>query len=480
MLGVGGPSAGRSAIAAVPSRPWSPPRQAPATPATPLPRARTPASRVTSERPALERITTERAALQPHPRWHRLLRRIGQPRALGLVALRAVVLGIAAIFGSERLLQNDEQPGQHRRSPGAIVPGESRSRCSTGPRSRGWRAKVGDDVQVNGFKLGTISNSRKRFDQTVVMYEPGRAAGRQAGRARPRGEDRCRRSTVRPSEEAGSADVVVIAGADRAQPVSRLGARPVRRAAGRHRGHRRRSWSTPGRPDLELQVTASHAQDLAAGGRRVPGGPHPLLRPRERPARHGRRSSGRTLKLRPHPVPGPVGGRQGGRLHLERTKRVGRRPQSRPSLPAPGAAARPRSRHGLPAADRHRRAARRVNASALQLLGILIACGAAAVRPPGARSAAPICGRGGRADRRARRWSPGTSGIRADSSTSVTTPAKLAAAVASPWWSCAVVAAIFRRWPWAFPLATVRRPAAAGAGAGRRARPSHLLYRCTW
>ncbi len=201
---------------AVPEPTLVAPPQAPPTPATPLPPAHTPASRVTSERPALERITTERAALQPHPRWHRLLRQIGQPRALGLVALLAVVLGIAAIFGSERLLQGDEQTGRPSK-PGAIVPGEIEVAVLNGTSVPGLAGKVGDDVQVNGFKLGTISNSRTRFDQTVVMYEPHRrrAARRVAHDLGVKPVQAIDRQTERV---AGSAEVVVIAGADRASP----------------------------------------------------------------------------------------------------------------------------------------------------------------------------------------------------------------------------------------------------------------------
>ena len=185
-------------------------------PATPVPPSRSAAARVTTERPALERITTERAALEPHPRWHRLLRRIGQPRVLGLVAMAAVVLGIAAIFGSERLLQNGEESGHHPK-PGSIVPGDVEVAVLNGTSVPGLAGKVGDDVQVNGFKLGTISNSGTRFDQTVVMYEPGqhRAAKRVAHDLGVQPVQKIDRQT---EQAAGSADVVVIAGADRAKP----------------------------------------------------------------------------------------------------------------------------------------------------------------------------------------------------------------------------------------------------------------------
>ena len=70
---------------------------------------------------------------------------------------------------------------------------------------------------MNGFKLGTISNSRTRFDQTVVMYEPGqrRAAKRVAHDLGAQPVQKIDRQT---EQAAGGADVVVIAGADRAKP----------------------------------------------------------------------------------------------------------------------------------------------------------------------------------------------------------------------------------------------------------------------
>ena len=175
-----------------------------------------PAARVTSERPALERVTTERAALQPHPRWHKLARRLGQPRVLGIIAVCAVVLGIAAIFGSERLLQGGGGSG-HSTKPGAVVPGNVEVAVLNGTSVPGLAGKVGDDVRVNGFKLGTISNSRARFGQTVVMYGPHqkRAAKLVAHDLGVKPVQPIDRQTERL---AGGANVVVIAGADRAKP----------------------------------------------------------------------------------------------------------------------------------------------------------------------------------------------------------------------------------------------------------------------
>ena len=184
---------------------------APPPPAGPLP----PAQRVTHERPALERITMERAALQPHPRWRRLVGRVGQPRVLSAVAAAAVVLGLVAIFSSGELLGGDEG-SKHGPRPGAINPGDVEVAVFNGTSAPGLAAKVGDDVRVNGFMLGTVTNSRDQFDQTVVMYEPGqqRAAKKVAHDLGVKPVQPIDRQT---EQTAGSADVVVIAGADRAK-----------------------------------------------------------------------------------------------------------------------------------------------------------------------------------------------------------------------------------------------------------------------
>jgi LytR cell envelope-related transcriptional attenuator len=182
---------------------------------TPEPAADAEPAPVTSERPALERITMEREALQPHPRWRRLVRQVTQPRVLGIIGILAVVLGLLAIFGSERLLTGQESG--HEPKPGAVVPGSVTVAVLNGTSVPGLGAKVADDVTVNGFKLGMVTNSRGQFDQTVVMYEPGeqRAARRVAHDLGVQPVQSIDRQTERL---AGNADVVVIAGADRAKP----------------------------------------------------------------------------------------------------------------------------------------------------------------------------------------------------------------------------------------------------------------------
>jgi LytR cell envelope-related transcriptional attenuator len=168
----------------------------------------------TSERPALEQITSEREALLPHPRWHRFWGWAGQPRVLALIAVGAVILGVAGIFGSDRLLNSDGETTTTPK-PGAINPQDVTVAVLNGTSTPALAAKVSTDVKVNDFRLGNIGNTRKEYDQTVVMYEKGqkRAAERVA---RSLGVKPVQPIDAQTQREAGGADVVVIAGKDRA------------------------------------------------------------------------------------------------------------------------------------------------------------------------------------------------------------------------------------------------------------------------
>jgi hypothetical protein len=195
--------------------------QGPATPtsteATAAPsRADTPVplQPTTSERPALEQITTEREALLPHPRWRRFAARVSQPRVLGLIAVGAVILGLVGIFGSERLLNDGSKPGQQRR-PGGVVPQEVTVAVLNGTSVPGLGNKVATDVEVNEFTLVAVGTSRKEYDQTVVMYEEDqKRAARKV--AHDLGVNPVQPIDRQTQQEADGAEVVVIAGKDRA------------------------------------------------------------------------------------------------------------------------------------------------------------------------------------------------------------------------------------------------------------------------
>jgi hypothetical protein len=183
---------------------------APPPAATPVPTSQT----TTGERPALEQITTEREALLPHPRWRRFAARVSQPRVLGLIALGAVILGLAGIFGADRLLNDDNGPEQRSPKPGAVVPHDVTVAVLNGTSVPALAPKVADDVTANKFQLGNVGSSRKEYDQTVVMYEPGqkKAADKLA---HDLGVDPVQKIDRPTQQAAGDADVAVIAGKDR-------------------------------------------------------------------------------------------------------------------------------------------------------------------------------------------------------------------------------------------------------------------------
>ena len=183
---------------------------APPTEAAPAPSSQT----TTSERPALEQITTEREALLPHPRWRRFAARVSQPSVLAAIAAGAVILGVVGIFGSERLL-NDNTTSQQSRKPGALVPHDVTVAVLNGTSVPALGAKVADDVRANNFSIGDVGTSRKEYDQTVVMYEPGQKKGALKV-AHDLGVKPVQKIDRATQDEAGNADVVVIAGRDRA------------------------------------------------------------------------------------------------------------------------------------------------------------------------------------------------------------------------------------------------------------------------
>jgi LytR cell envelope-related transcriptional attenuator len=176
--------------------------------ATPVPAA----ARVTGERPALERITMERAALAPHPRWRRFVIVASRPRVLAILAFASVLVGVAAIVATGNL-----PTGAGGGTSGCP---ESSSSVSVavlnGTQQPGLGRRVADDVTANCFELGAVTNSERPFDQTVVMFAAGEQGAAQRV-AHALGVKPVQPIDAATQRDAGSADVVVIAGADRAR-----------------------------------------------------------------------------------------------------------------------------------------------------------------------------------------------------------------------------------------------------------------------
>jgi hypothetical protein len=179
---------------------------------TPVPAA----TRVSSERPALTRITMERSALQPHPRWRRFVSRATQPRVMLAIAVVALLVGAGGIFVSERLLSNDEggQPKAAKVDKSAV-----NVAVLNGTSVNALGQKVGGAVQENGYDLGTVTNTTPGFEHTEVLYaKDQRRAARKVAKDLGVDPDGVKPIDHESRQRAPDADVVVIAGEDKAQP----------------------------------------------------------------------------------------------------------------------------------------------------------------------------------------------------------------------------------------------------------------------
>lgn len=176
------------------------------------------AARVTSERPALERVTIERAALAPHPRWRRFLARATQPRVLVVVGILALLLAAAGIFLSESFLADGGDDDERGAKVAKINRSEVTVTVLNGTSVTGLAQKVGSDVGSNGYDLGAITSTTPDFEKTVVLFANGeRKAAKKV--ARDLGLDPGSVESLDQETKllAGEADVVVIAGDDRAK-----------------------------------------------------------------------------------------------------------------------------------------------------------------------------------------------------------------------------------------------------------------------
>ncbi len=181
------------------------------TPATP----QTAATRVTHERPALERVTMERAALAPHPRWRRFVAVATRPRVLVGIAFAALVLGIGGIFLSQNLLEDSGRERGPR--AGAINPADVTVTVLNGTSVGGLAGRVGSDVESAGFELGAVTSTEPGFGKTQVLYADGqKPAAQKVAKKLGVADERVAPMDRQSRRLAGGADVVVIAGEDRA------------------------------------------------------------------------------------------------------------------------------------------------------------------------------------------------------------------------------------------------------------------------
>jgi hypothetical protein len=173
------------------------------------------ATRVTHERPALDRVTMERAALAPHPRWRRFVASATRPRVLVSLGIVAVLLGVGGIFASEALLEGDGDGRPPRAA--AIDPGDVTVAVLNGTSVNGLAGNVGSDLESAGFKLGAVTSTTPGAAKTTVLYADGQKSAAEKVARKLGVDDAQVKPLDRESRQlAGEADVVVIAGEDRA------------------------------------------------------------------------------------------------------------------------------------------------------------------------------------------------------------------------------------------------------------------------
>jgi LytR cell envelope-related transcriptional attenuator len=78
----------------------------------------------------------------------------------------------------------------------------------------GLAAKVGDDVEAQGFKLGAVSNTTSSFTETTAMYARGKKREASAV-AEGLGVTRIKVMTPDVKSAARGAPVAVVVGSDR-------------------------------------------------------------------------------------------------------------------------------------------------------------------------------------------------------------------------------------------------------------------------
>lgn len=169
-------------------------------------------SLLTSERPALTQVTMERAALEPHPRWKSFASQVTQPRWLAVIALAALILGVAGIVVVEQVLRDGGDDG-----PAVVERAGIEVAVLNTTAAGGIAGRVASDIEDAGFVRGEIGNIERATDQTIVMYAPDQK--RSANRvARELGNVAVQPIDREVQMAAGEADVVIILGQDRVGP----------------------------------------------------------------------------------------------------------------------------------------------------------------------------------------------------------------------------------------------------------------------
>jgi hypothetical protein len=183
------------------------------------------AERVSAERPAAVRdrpigpaepAMTESVTVYRESAWRSWLRRGPTTWELLWVMAGAFLLGVLIVGGSQVLLSDGDGEVPTTTAGAGIVKQDVEVAVLNGTAVPGLAARVGDDVEANGYTLGAVTNSETPAMETVVLYERGHEEEAQVV-ARDLGVEVVQLLDPDTRELAVGADVVVVAGEDRAQ-----------------------------------------------------------------------------------------------------------------------------------------------------------------------------------------------------------------------------------------------------------------------
>jgi hypothetical protein len=168
--------------------------------------------------------------------WYRRL--VANPRYVVLAVAGLLIVGGAAVAGLNQLTKDDGGTPATKSSAGGSVSDDDTAKVNDGEKKKrgvvpgnvtvavlngttvpGLAKQVGDRVESQGFRLGTVANTADQEQQraeSVVLYAPGHQREAQAVNKRL-GIGQREPIDAASQELAGDATVVVIAGADLSQ-----------------------------------------------------------------------------------------------------------------------------------------------------------------------------------------------------------------------------------------------------------------------
>jgi hypothetical protein len=172
----------------------------------------TPAERVTADRPALSRITAEHRALESPSFWRRLI--AGGPRhpiLLSLATLLIATLGVVIVALVIELGDDGDTSGGGGggRPPTSVIVLNASSES-------GLANEIGDQIASKQFAVNKLGAAKEPSQQTIVYFGEG------SRKAAQKISKQLHTAVVQPfndevRSEADGADLVVIAGEDRAR-----------------------------------------------------------------------------------------------------------------------------------------------------------------------------------------------------------------------------------------------------------------------